>query len=314
MTRLKENHLEDAAALVSYRYGVLLDERPLLPHRYQEVSSLLPFLRDIQESGPGVAALQDGRLVGFLSGWLMPSFKGKRSVYSPEWANAASLENSRYIYEEMYRHLAAEWVADRFVAHYISLFANDLKGIGAWHWMGFGLLSVDAIRGLHPIRGAGGPIEVRKAQPQDIEQVMQLTDGLRRHMKGSPAFFDAEKLDEDDLRGWLGASDKMIWLACIEEEPVSFLRIGPAKDDGCTIIFDEKTTSIYGAYTKETMRGKDVASALLDHACMSARASGYERFAVDFETANLLGSRFWLRHSFGPVCFSLFRTVDETIW
>ena len=101
---------------------------------------------------PGVAAIQDGQLVGFLIGWLMPNFRGKSSVYSPEWANAAKMENCEYIFEEMYQQIAAKWVADKYVAHYISIFANDLQAIRTWHWLGFGMLGIDAIRGLQPKR------------------------------------------------------------------------------------------------------------------------------------------------------------------
>jgi len=90
------------------------------------------------------------------------------------------------------------------------------------------------------------------------------------------------------------------------------MALGPAKDDVSAIIFDEKTTSIYLAYTWEAMRGKDIATALLDHALNSARNNGYERCAVDFESMNLLGTRFWLRH-FSPVCLSLLRYVDERV-
>jgi hypothetical protein len=65
-----EEHLEDAAALVSSRYKTLSEQEPLLPHRYQEVSNLLPFLRNIhQATGPGVAAFLRGRLVGFMKAW-----------------------------------------------------------------------------------------------------------------------------------------------------------------------------------------------------------------------------------------------------
>jgi hypothetical protein len=87
---LKEEHLEDAAALVSSRYQILHEQQPLLPRRYQEAHNLLPLLQNIiRAAPPGVAAIQDGQLVGFLIVWLMPDFRGKRSVYSPEWANAA---------------------------------------------------------------------------------------------------------------------------------------------------------------------------------------------------------------------------------
>ena len=150
---LGEEHLVDAAVLVSNRYRRLCEQEPHLPDRYAEVTNLLPLLRSIwSASGVGVAAIRGDRLVGFLTGWQMPSFRGKRSTYSPEWANAADLEDSARIYEELYSHLAATWVADKFVAHYISLFPNDVAALRAWHWLGFGMISVDAIRGLDPIQ------------------------------------------------------------------------------------------------------------------------------------------------------------------
>jgi GNAT superfamily N-acetyltransferase len=102
-------------------------------------------------------------------------------------------------------------------------------------------------------------------------------------------------------------------LAYADGDPVAFIRMGPANDDVCTIIYDEKTTSIYGAFTRETERGKNIATSLLAHALEAARSAGYERCAVDFETMNLLGTRFWLRHDFKPVSFSLLRYVDERV-
>jgi GNAT superfamily N-acetyltransferase len=299
---------------VSSRYKNLCEQEPHLPHRYEEVSNLLPLLRNIMQAVcPGVAAIQDGQLVGFLMGWLMPDFRGKRSVFSPEWANAADLKKSRYIYEEMYKYLAADWVAEKYVAHYISMFANDLEAMRAWHWLGFGMTAVDAVRGLQPIQGGDDQIDVRRANPQNLEQVMELNDGLRQHIKGSPDFFIAEKFSKEYFEEWIEDPDRVIWLAYVNEEPVAFIRIGPANGDVCTIIYDEKTTSIYGAFTKETMQGKDIGTALLEQAIESAHSEDYERCAVDFEPMNLLGTRFWLRHDFRPVCLSLLRYVDERV-
>jgi hypothetical protein len=43
-----------------------------------------------------------------------------------------------------------------------------------------------------------------------------------------------------------------------------------------------------------------------------ARSAGFERLAVDFETANLPARRFWLR-SFTPVCLSFERHLDDLL-
>jgi GNAT superfamily N-acetyltransferase len=314
ITPLEEEHLEEASALVCNRYKDLREVEPLLPYQYQESKNILPLLHNIMEAGgPGVAAFQDGQLVGFLIGWYMPDFRGKRSVYSPEWANAARLEKSRHIYEEMYRQIAEDWVGDKFVAHYISIFDNDSEAIRACHWLGFGMLGIDAIRELQPIKEVNKQIDIRRAGIQDIDQVLGLHTELVQYMKGPSAFFVADKLNKVYFDEWVKNPDKIIWLACMDEEPVAFLRMGPANDDVSTIINDRKTTSIYEAYTQEKMRGKDVMTSLLAHAIDSARNDGYERCAVDFETTNLLGTRFWLRHGFNPVSFSLLRYIDESV-
>jgi GNAT superfamily N-acetyltransferase len=311
---LKEEHLEDAAALVISRYKNLCEQEPNLPHRYKEVSNLLPLLQKIMQTAcPGVAAIQDGQLVGFLTGWLMPDFRGKRSVFSPEWANAADLKESGYIYEEMYRHLAADWVAEKYAAHYISMFANDPDAIRAWHWLGFGMTAIDAVRGLNPIQVGDYRIDIRRATSQDLEKVPELNDGLRQHVKGSPDFFIAEEFSKGYFEKWIEDPDREIWVAWVNEEPVAFMRVGPANEDVCKIIYDEKTTSIYGAFTKETKRGIEIGTAILEKVIESARNRDYERCAVDFEPMNLLGTRFWLRHDFKPVCFSLLRYIDERV-
>ena len=138
---LIEAHLEDAALLVSNRDRRLCEQETHLPQRYADVSNLLPLLRNIlNASRIGEATFQGDWLAGFLTGWIMPSFRGKRSTYSPEWANAANLEDSAHI-EEMYGRLSAIWLADKYIAHYISLFPNDVDALGAWNWAELGFMA-----------------------------------------------------------------------------------------------------------------------------------------------------------------------------
>lgn len=310
---LKEEHLHAAAELVSNRYRKFCDQEPHLPLHYTEVANLVPLLQNIlNASGVGVAAFSGNRLVGFLIGWKMSSFRGKRSIYCPEWANAAEFDDSSRIYEAMYSQLASLWVADSYVAHYISLFPNDVDVIRALHWMGFGMISVDAIRGLDPIPSREQDIHIRRAELQDLDQVMELHEALYQYHKEAPIFLLSEKKDRNYIEEWLRSPDKVIWLAYSNEEPVSFIRLGPADDDACTIIRDEKTTSIYGAFTKEILRGAGIGTALLDHALKSARSSGYTRCAVSFEPMNLVGTGFWFKY-FKPVCFSIFRQIDDRL-
>lgn len=310
---LRDDHLEDAAALATARYRALRQDVPSLPSRYEDVSSILPLLRDLAGQAPGVVVVRDGRVAGFLLGMVLPEFRGKRSVYSPEWANAADAEDGREIYREMYARLSARWVDDGCFTHLITLLAHDREATDAWHWLGFGLAAVDAMRDLTSLQGAITDIEIRRAALEDIEEAMALSQALQRHLAAAPIFLAPE---EERGRGfheqWLANLANALWLASRGGEVVGCMGLEPSNPEACYIIRDEKTTSITSAFTKESERNKGIGTALLNHSLDWARSAGYERCAVDFEPQNISAARFWLRH-FQPVCYSLIRQVDERV-
>ena len=311
VVRLEEKHLEDAALLMSSRYQALRQQVPPLPPRYAEMDTLLGLLGDIIDAGPGVAAVRDGRLVGFLSSWLIPSFRGRRSAFSPEWGNGAELADSRRIYEALYAHVSASWVADGYATHLISLLANDRDGIDAWNWLGFGMAAADAIRDLRPAPGPDSDVDVRRAALQDLEQVLALAAALHHHMVSPPVFLPKEEKDDRaHYQQELQDPARAFWLACDGTEAVAYLELGPASRDASTIIVDEKTASITGAFTRKQARGRGIGTALLNRALEWARAQGYERCAADFEPMNTLAARFWLRY-FQPICYTLVRHIDR---
>jgi GNAT superfamily N-acetyltransferase len=250
---------------------------------------------------------------------VIPQFRGKRGVFCPEWANAANLEDSRRIYEEMYARLSARWVADGCVAHAISILAHDRPGIEGWHGLGFGLGAADGIRAVDSIHTpitAPGPstkIEIRRAGPKDAEQMRDLIAALRRHMMAAPTFlFRGEPDGVEQHAAWLADPANALWLAYQGTQAVACMGQGPANPDACTLIAGDRTTSIVSAFTQEKARGWGIATALLDRALDWAGEEGFERCAVDWEPMNILAHRFWTRH-FQVVCYALIRHVDERL-
>jgi GNAT superfamily N-acetyltransferase len=313
ITPLREDHLEAAAELVSRRFRHLLQQIPYLPAQYAIADTFLPMLKDLQQSsGGGLAAFSGNRLVGFLAGWKMASFRGKPSVYSPEWANGADAQDSSRIYESLYSRMSAEWLAEKFSAHYISLFPDDLQALNTWNWLGFGMAAVDAMRRVDPLPEVAAGVDIRRAGPQDLERVIEIQEDLYLYHTRSPIFLMGERKERGYYLDWLQDPNKEVWLAFEKGEPAAFMRLGPADPEVAAIIRDEKTTSIYGAYTKENMRRTGLGAALLAHALQYAQEAGYERCAVSFEPMNPLGKGFWLK-TFTPVCLTMARFVDERL-
>jgi GNAT superfamily N-acetyltransferase len=213
----------------------------------------------------------------------------------------------------MYAYLSARWVANGCFAHLISMLAHDREGIDSWQWLGFGLIAADAVRDLEPAEGPFANVDIRRGSTEDVEQSMALEEALQRHLAAAPTFLAyTQKHDRGFHEQWLADPANVLWLACHGTEVVACMGLGPANPDACAIIRDEKTTSITRAFTKETVRGRGIAAALLNRSMDWALSEGYERCAVDFEPMNTLAARFWMRH-FEPVCLALVRHVDERI-
>jgi GNAT superfamily N-acetyltransferase len=305
IVQFREDHLGDAADLACQRYKLMRKGAPLLPPKYESPDTILPMLGDLLSEHPGVVALQGERLVGYMAGLELDDFLGKRAIFSPEWANAASLEGSRRIYEELYARISAQWVASGCYTHLVSLFADDRLAIEGWHWLGFGLAAVDGLRGLEPVQHAGDQVQVRRAGMDDLEEAGAFQNALGKHMIKAPIFWPHEK---EDAYPWLVKPELALWLAYLDSRAIGFMQIGPANQDACTIIQDEGTASILGAYTLQEARREGVATALLNRSLGWAREQGYVRCAVDFEPMNLLATRFWNRY-FEPVSYTLMRSI-----
>ncbi len=281
--------------------------------------------------------LRDGVLAGFLLGLEIPDFMGTRAIYSPEWGNAALLDESWPIYEALYTHWSTYWVAQGCHTHLVSLLASDWdavdapsrrntslphrQGVSPWQWLGFGMAVVDGVRALSPLPdGYRGAFQVRQVHPDaqgafspsDLALVKQYDQGLLTHLLAAPCFWphDVEEASSFSGDAWLSSPGNAVWLAYQGEQPLGYLGITPSSQDACTIIRDPGTASIVKAYTLPEARGLGVGAALLNHALMWAKEQGYQRCSVDYEAANPPARRFWDRW-FEPVVVSIMRVVGE---
>lgn len=309
VTPFGEAHLEEAAKMVSGRYRQLMAVVPCLPEIYADTTVIADLLADLIRSGIGAAATRDGHLAGFLAAWCLPSILGRPSAFSPEWASGVSGGDQR-VTEALYTYLAPQWRQRGCHSHWVSLLADDTQGLEHWHWLGFGLVSVDAVRPLEPIERRLLSARIRKAGPADLESVTRLDDSLVRHISGPPIYLRDETWPApEDYRAWLANDNMAVWIAEEADEAIAFLTIGPVAQDECTIIRDRGTASIITAFTSEERRGEGVATGLLDRCLEWARSHGYVRCAVDFEPMNPWARRFWTRH-FSPVVHTVVRHLE----
>jgi GNAT superfamily N-acetyltransferase len=307
---LRDQHQEEAANLVATRHRREHDQVPVLPGRFDDAAAVLPPLRRLADRSPGVVAVEGDRLVGILVGMVLPEFKGMRSIYVPEWSHTATGDRRRRVYEEMYAQLAAQWAADGCLLHAITVLAHDREAFDGWNWLGFGMLVVDAVRDLTPVEAEPSDVDVWRADAEDVETAMAFDRALSDYLAQPPTFLlGGEPMDRAEHVAWLEDSDRALWVASRNGEPVAVIGLEPSNPTAAATPQDDETVSVTRAFTQPSMRGRDIGTVLLARAIEWARAAGYVRCAVDFESANVLGSRFWLRH-FEPVCYSLMRVIE----
>jgi GNAT superfamily N-acetyltransferase len=310
---LQPAHVPAAAELVASRYRGLLVDVPALPPGWAEPRALVRILEELVARGSGVAALHEDELVGFQAATLIDGHGGRWS-YTPDIGHAtaelARGEADRLI-ERCYARLAAGWVRDACLEHVVTVLAGDAAARLALGRLGFGETVIDLVRDLAPVDAPAAlpGLAIRRALPGDADVITDLDQGLREHLAASPVFLRPGPARSAELqRRTLADARTATFVAELDASAVAFLRIGPSATDVATVVRDRGTASITGAFTIPSRRGVDIATCLLAAAVDWARDAGYARIAVDHESANGEGARFWARHC-TPVAVSLTRRL-----
>lgn len=309
-----EEHLEEAAALVAVRYREERNLNPILPSRFEDAAAVLPILHDNINRQTGVVARREGKLIGFLTGF-MSLFREVRTAYIPYWGHGAGSDTRQETYRMLYASLARHWVANGYFTHIITILAHEQEVLDAWFMFGFGMDNIDALRDVSSIKRTTADVKVRRATTDDIDAVMSLALANHWHLTTTPIFrpmFGHEK--REHIEPQLSDASVAWWLAYLDGGAVGCIRVEPSseRDEFSVTPADENTCGITRAFTKEEFRRRGVATTLLKHSLEWVHSVGYTRCAVDCESANIPGFSFWLKH-FQPVGYSLVRHVDERI-
>ncbi len=307
---LGPKHVEAAARLVAQGVGGLRRVEPLVPEAWEDPAAVARAVARLVEQGAGLAVEDDGELVAFQAAVILDGHGG-RWAYTPDVGHAALGPSSSRLRERLYTQLADGWLRAACPEHAITIPAHDAETQATMARLGFGLYVIDLIGPLNPIDAGPLPegVTIRRAGPDDAAAVADLDAALWRHLGASPIFLrPARALSPELVRRDLGDSATAVMLAERGGRAVAHLRIGPCSTDVAMLVRDPSTASVTAAFTREELRGTSIASHLLDAALAWARERGYARWAVDHESANREGGRFFVRHA-TPVAVSMSRRL-----
>lgn len=185
-------HINKANELALTSYKEELCQVPALPN-----VDAFPDLTYFADNGLGVAAFENGEMVGFLCS-IMPfdnAFQstGVRGVFSPMWANAATFKNRADIYAAMYQAAARKWVGAGAVSHGICLYAHDEIAQQQFFKYGFGLRCVDSIRPMEPFNcRICEEYKFSELASSEYPLAYSLDLLLNKHCNNSPFFYEPQ--------------------------------------------------------------------------------------------------------------------------
>jgi GNAT superfamily N-acetyltransferase len=314
IVEFKKAHFEQAANLFVNKFKQLRQTIPLLPEAMEETRQVVEKLDALSKISPGLAALENGRLAGFMGWYIVDHFREteETGAYCPVWAHGTVETNATNIYNALYRAASTQWTAARCAVHCISLLANDRAAEKIWFWSGFGMVIVDAIRPMSPLGVPGsGELTIHKAQIEDAETLAVLEDEHLRHYTLPPVFMARPRPPENAsaFREFLQNPINSIWLAEIHGVPAGFIRFEGRSFGATEIVQSAATIAITGAYTRPEYRGQRAAVLILDAALKDYASQGFERCSVDFESFNPEAAHFWMKY-FQPVSIALMRRPE----
>ncbi|MBP1560236.1 MAG: GNAT family N-acetyltransferase [Oscillospiraceae bacterium] len=305
----EKKHIEEARAIALANYN---EERQFVKELPETAD--IPDLGVFAENGLGVAAFENGKMIGYLccySPWDNAFDTAAKGTFSPLHAHGAAYENRETIYRRMYQAAAEKWVKNHIAYHGIALYAHDEKALQALFLYGFGVRCSDAIRSTEAIGcHAADKLSFGRLSAAEIPSVRELRRMLSEHMGESPCFMYS---DEKEFQGWLEGAEKResaIYAAQINGAPVSFIEV---TDDGENFVTETDTMkNICGAFCLPEYRGKGVFAGLLDYTLGSLRSEGVKLLGVDYESFNPTALGAWEKY-FTPYTRSVVRRIDEGV-
>lgn len=307
--KFEEKHIEDASKLALECY---LEECSYVTELPDDAK--LQELKSYAENELGIAAFENGRLVGFLccmTPW--DNFFGtSKGTYVPVDAHGAIFDDKKRIYSRLYEAAADVWVKNGILSHAVGVYSHDQEAINSFFWNGFGMRTIDAVRLMEPIgnKTSQGNIVFKELEKDRYAEIHPLRNGIIDHLNKSPMFMPRKKANKAQFIKYVSESNRRYFVAEDLGEVIAYIKL---TEEGESFVGDhESMINIQGAFMRAEYRGSNIYSDLLSYMISQLKDEKYKRLGVDCESFNPTARGFWLKY-FAPYIFGLTRRIDERI-
>lgn len=261
-----------------------------------------------KEGTSGAAAVEGGRLVGYLFGSLGENEWWPRHVWVGLAGHAAEAPE---VVRDLYAAAARRWVEEGARLH-VALAPAVPELAEPWFRLAFAHMQAHGIResGAEPRLLEPG-LTVRQGTIDDLQATPALVTAIWLHHTEAPTFTGLTVPSvEVFLADWertLAAAGTAYFVAELDGGVVGHLLLEPEEPD-----LARPPGSIYLAVAAilPEARGRGAGVALTEHALRWAAEHGYSAVHTDWRVANLESSRFWPRRGFRETFYRVARRVN----
>jgi GNAT superfamily N-acetyltransferase len=306
-----EDHLDAAAELLAARHRHHRATEPLLSERFEDASATRDEVASLwaQDDVSGGVLLRDGDVAGFLLGTRREDQNWGANI----WIEAAGYAvTDAELIRDLYAFCSQRWVDEGRTRHYALVPALDDQ-VDAWFRMSFG---AQQAHGIKEIDQQPWPPGARRAEPGDIEALMEIVPLIAEHHGRAPVFSGVDwDEDADELRTMLAAEiadDELGELVYERDGRVvaHFELVSAEKGSMHRSLAQPDRAALLGfAASLPGVRGSGAGVALTEAASAWAHEQGYATMVTDWRETNLLSSRFWPARGFRRSFLRLYRSI-----
>lgn len=314
-TYLKNSHVKEVANIIVANYKNPRVALPILSDKYEGIEMHIKRIERYVDNKNFLVAIDSGKVAGFINGFTINEFKGtaKGALSIRSLHGVAEGYDKNYLYSELYRKVSDLWLNSNCYTHGVMLYVNDKDTIDSWVMNGFGMLVIDGVRSLEKIDipDIDDDIVIRRAEVRDLINMEYLFKGIDKHLSSPPIYLHVDTIEDyvGEYEEWLETEGNILWIAEKDNKSIGYLKTNTTEIN-MDELYDGHTMGINGAYVLPEYRGKHIMARLLNEAIHWATEKGLKRCSTDFESSNIEGRRFWLKH-FTPYCYSVIRKIDE---
>jgi GNAT superfamily N-acetyltransferase len=310
---LAEAHIPEAIALAEADLDRETRHVPALAQ--VDVSAVLAErVADIIRDGVGgVAALENGRLAGYLTfmGPFERFFGDLPGAWSPLHAHAIGADDRERTWSLLVQHAAERLVAQDVTGLSIAAYAHD-EGTRGLVLNSFGIRLADAIRDLSipfPFAPSDAATYGEIAEAE-LAGIVPLENSLIRHLRSSPTFVPVRETTEAAFLSRQAEEGARFFGAWIDSTLAGYVKV---TDDGENFVTESPAMpNISGAYLLPEHRGHGIYESLVAVTANTLRDEGAPILGVDFETMNPAALRFWTNW-FDIYTYGHVRRIDDRI-